>query len=150
MRHKHRSSAAYLSSLPSIAKQTPQAIADIFTQLVQPIKSLGRHLPHGFKTGRNSHRIRIEGSAVMYFESPGVIEDRHHPLGSAHAANWKPAADDLSESREVRRDAGGVKGAVITETKVQDFISDQNNSVTRSLFAQKLQESRAGRNHPDS
>ena len=150
MRYKHRAGAANLSGSPGIAKQTAQAIADVFAQTIEPVKGLRCHLPHGFETGRDGHRIRIEGSTMMHFERAGVIEDRHHAPRSADGAHRKSAADNLSESRQIRRDAVGVKRAMIVETKVQHLVGDQNDSVTRGLFAQEREKSRARRNHPDS
>src|SRR5271156_3044693 len=130
----------------SVAEQTPQSIAHIFAEMIQPVKRLGRHLPHGFEAGHDGHGIRIEGSTMMYFERSGVIENRHHARGPSHAAHRKSAADNFSEGRQIRRDAMGMTSAMIIETEVQDLIGDQNNSVTRGFFTQKTQESRTRRN----
>src|ERR1700733_5053258 len=108
----------------SVAEQTPQSIAHMFAEMIQPVKRLRRHLPHGFQAGYDGHRICVEGSAMMHLECRGVIEYRHYARGPSHAAHWKSAADDFTEGGQIRRDAVGVTSAVIIETKIQDLIGN--------------------------
>ena len=97
------------------------------------------------ESGRHRERISRQRSGLI--DRPRRRHEPHQIFAAAVRADRQPAADDLSQGRQIRDDAAPCLRAARSDAKTGDhFVEHQHDPVSRADVAQALQKARLRQN----